>query len=314
MQNGDFSLWFAGTGQFAALCLETLGNLSVPFSKVITLPPRPMGRKLLLQSTPVDMEARKFGFSVYPTENINRDDLLLRELSENPPQAIVVIDFGQFIREPYLSTPPWGCCNVHPSLLPLYRGAAPIQRALMDGVSTTGVTVFRLVEAMDAGPILHQESFEISENATGGDLFTSLAKRGGKNLLNVLQLLRHKQCPSRLQEDRNATYAPKITKEELLIDWNCSAAFVHNKVRALNPVPSAYTEFQGKRLKIWKTEQSQERGEPGRVITLSEGCPVVACSSGAVRLLEVQYQGKERQDASSWARGARIKEGVLLGK
>ncbi len=314
MQYGDLSLWYAGTGPFAALCLEALGDLSVSFSKVITLPPRPMGRKLLLQSTPVDEEARRLGLPVHHTENINKDELLLRELSETPPQAMVVVDFGQFIREPYLSTPLWGCCNVHPSLLPRYRGAAPIQRALMDGVSSTGVTVFRLTEAMDAGPVLHQEPFSVSGDATAGDLFQALAKRGGKNLQNVLQLLRSKQCPSWAQRDEDATYAPKITKEELRIDWNSSAWSLHNKVRALNPVPSAYTEFQGKRLKIWKTQPSSEKGEPGRVIALSDGCPVVGCASGSLRLLEVQYQGKGRQDAASWARGARIKEDVLFGK
>ncbi|HPJ25870.1 MAG TPA: methionyl-tRNA formyltransferase [Synergistaceae bacterium] len=314
MCHQDFSLWFAGTGNFAALCLETLGSLSVHFSKVITLPPRPGGRKMLLRNTPVDEGARKLGFSLHHTENINRDEALLRELSENPPQAFVVVDFGQLIWEPYLSAPAWGCLNVHPSLLPRYRGAAPIQRALMDGVSSTGVTVFRLTEAMDAGPILHQEVFVVSEEATSGDLFTSLAERGGKNLLNVLQLLRREQCPFRLQNEEDAIYAPKIAKEELRIDWNSSAASVHNKVRALNPAPSAYTEFQGKRLKIWKTQQSLERGEPGRVIALSEGYPVVACASGAIRLLEVQYQGKARQDAASWARGVRIKEDVLFGK
>jgi len=314
VQNSGRTLWYAGTGSFAALCLETLGNLAATFSKVITLPPRPMGRKLLPQSTPVDEEARKWGYPVHHTENINKDELLLRELVEDPPQAIVVIDFGQMIREPYLSAPLWGCCNVHPSLLPRYRGAAPIQRALLDGVSSTGVTVFRLVEAMDAGPILHQEEMAVSEDATAGDLFTALAKRGGKNLLNVLQLLKKEQCPSRMQRDEDATYAPKITKEELRIDWNSAARSVHNKVRAFHPVPSAYTEFQGKRLKIWKTQPSQERGEPGRVIALDEGYPVVACASGSLRLLEVQCEGKGRQDGASWARGARIKEDVFLGK
>ena len=314
MQNSDCSLWFAGTGPFGALCLETLGGLSVAFSKVITLPPRPMGRKLLPQNTPVDGEAQKWGYPVHHTENINKDEKLLRELSENPPGALVVIDFGQFVREPYLSAPLWGCCNVHPSLLPLYRGAAPIQRALLDGVASTGVTVFRLEEAMDAGPILHQEAMAVSENATTGDLFATLAKKGGKNLLNVLQLLKKEQCPSRIQKDEDATYAPKITKEELRIDWNSPARSLHNKVRAFNPVPSAYTEFQGKRLKIWKTQPSQERGEPGRVIALCEGYPVVGCASGSLRLLEVQYEGKGRQDGASWARGARIKEDVFLGK
>ncbi len=311
----NMELWFAGTGDFGALCLSILGKSGFPLTKIITLPPRPRGRKYKLHHTPVAQEAEKLGFPIHYSQNINEDEALLSDFAKASPKAMVVVDFGQFVREPYLSGMPWGCWNIHPSLLPAYRGAAPVQRAIMDGVSHTGVTVFQLVEAMDAGPVLAQETIPLAEEATAGELFGLLAEKGGQHLLHVLQLFQKGESSfSSAQDHAKATYAHKITKEELEIDWGAPSLVLHNKIRALNPTPGAYTIFNQKRLKIWKSRVVAAKGKPGEVVAFCEHFPVVACHAGALELLEVQYEGRGRQDGASWARGVRLEEGLFFGK
>ena len=305
------SYWFMGTGDFARLCLSHLAEWRLP-ARVVTAPPRPAGRGLKLKETPVAVEAKCLGLPLAPSGSVNSDEVLMALLREEVPQAIVVIDFGQMIRPPYLSTPPWGCLNVHPSLLPRYRGAAPLQRAIMAGDSETGVTVFRLVPKMDAGPILAQERERIAEKETYGTLMEKLANRGSQLLRDVLELLESSSVSTVEQDHGCATFAPVISKKETEIQWEREAEEIDRLVRALNPVPGAFSFAGKKRIKIWKADLVDDSGPSGTLLTPFDGCAVVACGSRALCLREVQPEGSKRLEGAAWWRGAGRKEGERL--
>jgi len=304
-------IWFCGTGYFAATCLSALDG-KVPIELVITTAPSRSGRGLKIRPTPVEKKARSLGVPVIRTADLNRDEVLLRRFHKAPPQVMLVVDFGQMVSEPYLSLDPPGCLNIHPSLLPAYRGAAPVQRAILNGDSTTGVTLFRLVDKMDAGPIALQEEIPIPRDATAGEMLELLAHRGSQNFLNALELYKKGSLAFRQQPHDKATFASKIDKRETELSWERDARDVHNVVRAMNPAPGAYIIHRGKRLKIWRTERVRGEGEPGTIIRLEKGFPVVACREEAVLLREVQREGKSRQLGDAWFRGTGLKEGDLL--
>ncbi len=296
-------LWFLGNGPFAAACFRILAK-ETPFLRVITAPPRPAGRGLHFRPTPVEDAAREAGYTPTHSFRLSEEPALVQFLATERPDALVVIDFSQFIRSPFLNTPPWGCLNVHPSLLPLYRGAAPVPRAIMDGAEETGVTVFRLVPEMDAGPILAQERHPIPPGATSGEMLESLAKSGSQMLAHVLQSRQLGVCAEYAQDPLHATYAPKVLPGEALIDWEASAWVIWHRVRALNPAPGAYAILKdGRRLKIWKAFPREGEGIPGGLTGERDGCPLVACGTGVLELTEVQAEGRNRTEGSSWWRG-----------
>ena len=302
-------IWFAGSGDFAKVCFGEIIR-SVDPEVIITSPPRKAGRGLKLKPTPLECVAHGQGYSVHNTLSMSKDPVLIDKLERSAPEMICVIDFGQKISEPFLNFSELGCLNVHPSLLPEYRGAAPVQRAVMDGKKNTGVTVFRLAEAMDSGPILLQSSYPIGADATSGEVTQGLAKLGSMLLLEVI----NNYIPNNvsfLPQDRSlATFAPKISKEEALLDVMCKAETFHNKVRALNPHPGAFLLLRGgKRLKIWRTEKSHLQGKPGTIVDFLGDRPVLATSGGSVVLISVQPEGKPMMDASSWSRGMRFAKG-----
>jgi methionyl-tRNA formyltransferase len=304
-------IWFCGTGNFAAGCLSALAG-KVPIELVITSAPSRSGRGLKIRPTPVEKKAQALAVPVIRTADLNKDALLLDRFRETPPQVMLVVDFGQIVAQPYLSLDPPGCLNIHPSLLPAYRGAAPVQRAILNGDSMTGITLFRLVHRMDAGPIALQEKVPIPVNATAGEMLDLMAYRGSQIFLNALKLYEEGTLKFIQQPHDKATYAPKIDKGETELSWERNARDVHNAVRAMNPAPGAYIIHRGKRLKIWRTEQVRGEGEPGMIIRLETGFPVVACREGAVLLREVQREGKSRQAGDAWFRGTSLKEGDLL--
>lgn len=301
-------IWFAGSGPFAAECLEIISQ-QIPPDVIITAPPRKAGRGLKLKPTPVEEKSRSLGLQVHHTARMSTDPVLLEMLSQDPPLTILVIDFGQIIKAPFLDFSELGCLNIHPSLLPQYRGAAPVQRAILDGKTETGVTVFRLEEAMDSGPVLGQETFPVHDDLTSGELLSHLAKRGSMILLDIINSYIPKNVSLFPQDHSRATFAPKIAKEEACIDVSMDAPTFHNRVRAMNPHPGAFLIVRGKRLKVWETERLPLEGEPGTVIEIIEGKPVLALSKGSVLLLTVQPEGKPRMDSSSWARGIRLSKG-----
>ncbi|HRV71404.1 MAG TPA: methionyl-tRNA formyltransferase [Thermovirgaceae bacterium] len=306
-----YPVWFAGSGSFGANCLANVSE-EVCISRVITAPPKPAGRKLEKRITPVESRACTLGLPITRTENINTD-VIIRDLFEKErPCCVVVVDFVQKIGEPFLSTGPPGCLNIHPSLLPAYRGSAPVQRALMNGEVITGVTVFRLVEEMDAGPVMGSVEVEIGPDDTSGDLFEVLSLKGSRLLVDGLKLYSKGRIPFKEQRHEKATFAPRIQKSETKLSWEKPSIYLHNLVRAMNPSPGTYVLINGKRLKIWKTRPHQESGEPGEILDSVPGNPVVACREGSIELIEVQQEGKNRADGASWIRGTSFRKGDIL--
>ncbi|MBN1332927.1 MAG: methionyl-tRNA formyltransferase [Synergistales bacterium] len=300
--------WFAGNGLFAAKCLQFLVE-AIDLDLVITSFPHKAGRGMSESKTPVHLKTKP-AIPLHLTEELSRDPELLRLLDTSPPDVIFVVDFGQLIREPFLSFSNLGCLNIHPSLLPKFRGAAPIPRAILSGENATGVTVFKLVEAMDAGPILAQKSLLIADEDTSGSLLTKLSTEGSILLLEAIEGLENGRYSFREQDPTLASYAPKIEKHEAFFDWNDQAVHIHNKVRAFNPSPGAFCLFRGKRMKIWRTSVIDNvSGTPGTVLDFIDSCPVVATMDKAILLYEVQPEGKKRTDGGSWTNGARIKKG-----
>ncbi len=307
--------WYMASGYWGAQCLLELTKRGVFPDLVITSNPKPFGRGFKLRPNKVDEVANSLKLNLWRSKNINLDETLKEELAAQKLDVIIVIDFGQKVREPYLSTPKFGCINLHPSLLPKYRGAAPIQRALMDGQKVTGVTVFKLTELMDAGPILAQEEVPIDIDDTAGTLSKKLLPAGVDLLITALNLLITGTAQFKEQDESAATFAPKIANEEAFFDFDEKATEIHNKVRALNPKPGAYTYVNNKRLKVWRTKlinKEETLSTPRTILSIYEGFPVIACGKGAVSLREVQWEGKAIVDGRSFINGLRLREGDVL--
>ena len=308
---GKPRLWFFGTGAFAADCLRHIVK-HVDFDLIVTNPPSRAGRGLKRIPSPVEKTCDDLRLSVLHSSNVSEESILSTKLSECPPGAILVVDFGQKIREPFLSTPAWGCLNIHPSLLPEYRGAAPVQRALLNGEKVSGVSLFRLVDKMDAGPILLREKMELGETASAGEILEILAEKGSKLFIEGVECLCDESCVFREQDSEIASYAPKIEKQEAECRWTDPSRDFVNRVRAMNPSPGAYAMIEGKRLKIWEAVLHQYSGRPGEIVGFLDGCPIVAASNRSVVHLVVQPEGKRRMEAAEWARGSRLKKGDIL--
>ncbi len=301
-------IWFAGSGPFASECLRIISSVNKPHI-IITAYPKRAGRGMKLKPTPVEKLSLSLDLPVHHTSSMSTDPMLLKMLKDTPPLAIVVIDFGQKILTPFLDFSELGCLNIHPSLLPEYRGAAPVQRAIMNGRKSTGVTLFRLTETMDSGPVLSQASHTIANNITSGDLLSDLADMGCVLLLDAINNYIPKNTCFLQQDHSLATFAPKIRNEEARLDVMQDAASFHNKVRAMNPEPGAYICVRGKRVKIWQTSVIPLQGEPGTIVDFIEDRPVLSTIQGCIVIINVQPEGKTRMDAASWARGARLLKG-----
>lgn len=311
----EFYFWFIGTGDFAALLLPMLAEY-FNFSMIITRTPSKAKRGLLEEITPVEQAAVDIGFKPLRTAALASDESIYNEFSKNKPDGIFVIDFGEKIHEPFLTGTKFGCVNIHPSLLPKYRGAAPIQRALENGEQRTGVTLFQLVEEMDAGPIISQISSEISLEENYPVTMNKAAVLGSKLANEWLRKItsnpkKHLTYP---QANESASFAPKISKSESQQSFEIAAAILHNRVRAFYPNPGVWVPFRGKRLKlietypICKTIASTKTGE----IIVHEGIPVVKCREGAIMLKQVQPEGKRIMFGEDWLNGSRLKPGDMM--
>ena len=295
------NIWFKGTGQFAALCLDALTRRGVTFTRIITGNPTRSGRNNKENPSPVEIMAANLGLDVMRTGKLSENQELISALDSENPDVIFVIDFGQLIREPFLSRM---CLNIHPSLLPEYRGAAPIQRALLDGHDRTGVTVFRLAKAMDAGEILRQSEIKIEPSENASDLYERLSKIGCEIASEALE----NEMKFTKQDESLATIAPKLEKQEFLLTVESSAQKFVNTVRALDMSGGAYMTIDGKRLKVWRARLREDvRSEnPGEII-FDDGKPVIMCVDSGVELLEVQSEGKRRMSGREWSAGLRGK-------
>ena len=305
--NATKNFWFMGTGQFAALCLEGLIKRGITFSKIITGLPARSGRNNQENPSHVEIKASELGLSVTRTGKLTENLELINELETNPPEIIFVIDFGQIIKPPFLDLM---CLNIHPSLLPEYRGAAPIQRALLDGKTKTGVTVFRLAKSMDSGDILAQREINIASEHNASDLYNILSDLGCEIAVQSLN------APLRFtpQDDSLATFADKLTKEEFALSFhNMSAEKIFNSVRALDMSGGAYVLINNKRVKLWRAALREDLhdDESGKVLELVNN-PVISCCDYAVELIEVQNEGRKRTSGLEWSRGMRLKTGDIL--
>lgn len=304
---------FMGTPEFAAECLRALHEKGEDIIAAVTQTDKQKGRGMKFIPTPVKEYALSVGIPVYQPATLRTDEFasLLAELD---PELIIVAAYGKILPKNVLDYPKYGCINAHGSLLPKYRGAAPIQRAIMAGEDETGITAMYMEEGLDTGDMLLKKVLPIGENDDFGTVHDALAKLAGEAMCEITDMIRDGSLSPEKQDDTLSCYAAKITKEETLIDFSKPAAEVHNMIRALSPSPLAYTFTpDGKLLKIIETRIADGSGEAGTVISLSHGKITVACGEGAIDVIRLLPEGKSRMDASAFINGRKIAVGDVLG-
>lgn len=308
------SILFMGTPAFAVPALEGLVRGGWPVIAVVTQPDRPQGRGQTLAPPPVKIAAEGLNLPVFQPDKVRHPEFL-ETLQKLSPDLVVVAAFGQILPAEIIHGPRQGCINIHPSLLPKYRGAAPINRALMAGEGNTGVTIMQMDEGVDSGAILLQEETPIGPEENFGELHDRLAVMGADLLRMALAMLLSGTLLPRPQDHSLATAAPKIGREEGRIDWSRDCRQVVSLIRGLSPVPCAHTLLGGKQLRIFSAtaEQADVAESPGTVTGESAGTLRIAAGNGYVLLKEVQAEGKKRMTVREFLRGYRISTGQILG-
>ncbi len=308
---------FMGTPVFAVPCLKALLKEGLQVAGVVTQPDRPKGRGQKHIPGAVKEEAVFHGLDIYQPLNL-KDSEFVRQMAELSPEVIVVVAFGRILPRVILDLPLMGCINVHASLLPKYRGAAPIHRAIINGEKITGITTMLINESLDSGDILLQEAVPIHKEDTVGTLHDRLASLGANLLVKTLRLLEAGDLTPVPQDHSKATYAYMISSEDEVLDWNAPAGAIFNHVRGMDPWPGAKTSLNEKLLKIWRveaieTECSREGTIPGQVVVSGPEGLVVQANPGLVDVKELQLQGGKRLPAVDFLRGRPVRTGTVLG-
>ncbi len=326
---------YMGTPDFAVDTLEAIVKAGHEVALVITQPDKAKGRGKKVMHTPVKEKALEYNLKVAQPERV-REESFIEELEEIAPDVIVVVAFGQFLPERILNIPRFGCINVHASLLPAYRGAAPIQWAVIDGLKETGVTTMYMEKGIDTGDIICQSRVVLDREETGGSLFEKLAAEGAKLLVSTLEQLEKGTASRTKQDDSKSSYAKMLTKEMGRLDFTKDAVGLECLIRGFNPWPSAFTSINGKGLKIYRAEVLDDaeagvimeqakaglEGEkesfdhldlPGTVIAVDKKSFTVRCGNGALRIMNLQLEGKKRMDTSAFLLGYDIDRGMKLG-
>lgn len=300
---------FMGTGELACPCLEELTKFpGHEIVAVFTQPDRPKGRDLKPTPPPVKVAAECLKLPVHQPSKI-KDAEAIELVRATRPDLIVVVAYGQILPQAILDIPPRGCVNVHASLLPRWRGAAPIQYAILHGDAETGVTTMFLNERMDAGDIIRQRAEPVRADDTAGALHDRLAKLGAELLVETVELIAGGRAPRTPQDESRTTYAKKISKEDGRIDWTQPADQIERQIRAFNPWPSAYTFAGEMMLKVWRAEIIEGvSGKPGEILPGF----VVATGRGGLKIVQLQPAGGNRMSAEEFLRGHRIEQGLLL--
>lgn len=307
---------FFGTPDFAVPTLAALVEAGRPPVRVVTQPARPVGRGRKVQDPPVAAWAREHGIEVLQPAKV-RDPTFLAQAGELAPDAAVVVAFGQIFPSALLRLPAHGCINLHASLLPRWRGAAPIQAAIAEGDARTGVTTMLMEEGLDTGPMLLREETEIGPEETAGELSQRLADMGGPLMVRTLEGLEQGGLAAQPQDHEAATYAPRLTRESGRVDWTLSARAIANRLRAYTPWPGLSAELRGEPAKLLRVEVLQDiapaGAAPGTFLGLSGGLLAVACGEGTVLdvlgIAELQRPGRKPLRASDFANGERLRSG-----
>lgn len=308
------SIIFMGTPEFAVPALDILCDNNYRPSLVITQPDKPKGRKRKLAPPEVKIRAQFHDIPVFQPHDINSDETVnfIKKIS---PDLIVTAAYGGYLKRKIRKIPILGCINLHPSLLPKYRGSSPLNYALFNGDTETGITIFKIVAKMDAGPIIYQKKYEIFDNENYTSLYNRMALNGAKDLLNAIKLIETEEVKYIKQNSEKATFSLKIEKEDLLLDWNNTAISIHNKVRGLSEKPGIISSFRGKRIKIIKATVTNNKSTepPGTVVDIKKNIGIFVATKDNILLLnKLQPEGKKVMTSSAFNLGARIKIGELF--
>jgi len=300
---------FMGTPDIAVPALEALAGAGHEILCVYTQPPRPAGRGHKTRPSPVHSRAEALGLSVRHPKSLKNVDAQA-EFAELGADIAVVIAYGLILPAPVLEAPEQGCVNIHVSLLPRWRGAAPIQRAIMAGDAETGVTIMKMDEELDTGPIFLQEACAIGPETTAGELHDRLADIGSRLIVEALAGIGDGTLMPEPQEDTGATYAEKLSRDEGLIDWSYPAAQIERNIRALNPWPGCWFEHGGERIRVLRAATGEGEGAAGTVLN---SVPTIACGEGALRLETLQRAGRKPMAGDAFLRGYDLPVGAVLG-
>ena len=304
---------FAGTPDFAAAALKAIAAAGFEIPLVLTQPDRPKGRGMQLAPSPVKQAALELGLRVAQPEKLRNNAEALQMLKEVEADVMVVAAYGLILPQDVLDTPKHGCLNIHASLLPRWRGAAPIQRAIEAGDAETGVCIMQMDIGLDTGGVVSEHRYAIQPTDTANEVHDALMNLGAAAIVADLQQLKAEgRLKSIKQPEEGVTYAQKLSKEEARIDWNESAAVIERKIRAFNPVPAAWVEYQGKPMKIWRAEVVAQQGRAGEVLSCSADGLVVACGENALKITELQPSGSKRMPIAAFAAGHKIEVGTVL--
>ena len=304
---------YMGTPDFSVGALEAIIKAGHEVVLVVTQPDKPKGRGKAMQASPVKECALSHGIQVFQPTKI-RESENVEYLRKFGADIFVVAAFGQILPKSILDMPKYGCVNIHASLLPKYRGAAPIQWAVINGDEVTGVTTMLMNEGIDTGDMIAKKQVRLAEDETGGSLFDRLADTGAELIVETMKMLEEGTAEFTPQNSEEATHTSMISKELGSIEWSKPAAEIERLIRGLNPWPSAYTRLKGKTFKIWKAQvvEVSSSDKPGTIIKIGKDELLVQTGEGALSLIEVQLEGKKRMDVASFLRGCQIEEGIVL--
>ncbi|MBT9613146.1 MAG: methionyl-tRNA formyltransferase [Burkholderiales bacterium] len=301
-------LIFAGTPDFAASALKHLIAADHDIALVLTQPDRPAGRGMKLSPGAVKVIALAHGLPIFQPVSL-KDSAVQQQLHAVAAEVMVVAAYGLILPQAVLDIPQQGCLNIHASLLPRWRGAAPIQRAILAGDNETGITIMQMDAGLDTGEMLARHILPIDPCDTAQTLHDKLAALGGAAIVDALNALQQDRLVPEAQDNAQATYAAKLTKAEGVVDWTKPAFEIARAVRAYNPFPGAHTQWQGENLKLWLAQAMDAEGEPGTVLATDKAGIVVACGQGALRITELQRAGGKRLAAAQFLAGGEIKPG-----
>ena len=304
---------FAGTPDFAAAALKAIAAAGFEIPLVLTQPDRPKGRGMQLAPSPVKQAALELGLRVAQPEKLRNNAEALQMLKEVEADVMVVAAYGLILPQDVLDTPKHGCLNIHASLLPRWRGAAPIQRAIEAGDAETGVCIMQMDIGLDTGGVVSEHRYAIQPTDTANEVHDALMNLGAAAIVADLQQLKTEgRLKSVKQPEEGVTYAQKLSKEEARINWNESAAVIERKIRAFNPVPAAWVEYQGKPMKIWRAEVVAQQGRAGEVLSCSSDGLIVACGANALKITELQPSGSKRMNIAAFSAGHTVEAGTVL--